>query len=143
LGRKLSQFFFFFVWAGPFNYDKIFVADNPLTDFKRGTTRVCVILIMGRKNYRTLCQRAQSRDLSNGKFSQGNLKIEYQVILSMFETFCFNFFRTLNPNPFTWSIIFIFFSFGENTRVTPIRTHVYTIYCYNCNKIFIAHKGIF
>jgi hypothetical protein len=30
---------------GYFNYDK------PLTGFKRGTTRLCVILIMGRENY--------------------------------------------------------------------------------------------
>jgi hypothetical protein len=34
---------------GRFNYDK---------------PRLWVILIMGRENYRTLCQRAQSRDLS-------------------------------------------------------------------------------
>jgi hypothetical protein len=68
LGRKLSQFFLFFLFGpGYFNYDN---------------HRLWVILIMGRKNYRTLCQRAQSRvvplkkpvrDLSKGKFFQENL----------------------------------------------------------------------
>jgi hypothetical protein len=51
LPENCPNFSFFLFGPGNLNYDKI---------FERGTTRLCVILIMSRENYyRTLCQRAR------------------------------------------------------------------------------------